>query len=114
MRGWTPGEALPTDATIYGAATTMAFAGVVAAQIGNVFACRTERESVFKAGFFKNRFIIVSIFVEISILLTLVYVPPLQRIFGFSPLHLNEWAILFIFPVIMLGAEEIRKAVMRP
>ncbi len=113
MRGWRPGEALPADGTVYAAATTMVFAGIVASQIGNVFACRTEGESVFKAGVFKNRFIIASVFVEVLILLTLVYFPPLQRGFGFSPLHLNEWAILFAFPVIMLGAEEIRKAVMR-
>lgn len=113
MRGWRPGEPLASEGEVYAAATTIVFAGIVAAQIGNVFACRTERESVFRAGFFKNRFIIASVFVEILLLLTLVYVPPIQRVFGFSPLHLNEWAILFAFPVIMLGAEEIRKAVMR-
>jgi len=113
MRGWRPGEAMPADGTVYAAATTIVFAGIVAAQIGNVFACRTEVESVFRAGVFKNRFIIVSVFAEILILLTLIYVPPLQRVFGFSPLYLNEWAILLAFPVIILGAEEIRKAVVR-
>ncbi|MCX6100542.1 MAG: cation-transporting P-type ATPase, partial [Candidatus Bipolaricaulota bacterium] len=43
---------------IYVLATSMFHAGVITTQIGNAYACRTERTSVFKAGFFSNRFLL--------------------------------------------------------
>ncbi|MBI5809682.1 MAG: cation-transporting P-type ATPase, partial [Deltaproteobacteria bacterium] len=58
MRGWVQGTPRPDAGSIYAAATTMSFAGIVASQMGNVFACRTDKDSVFKAGFFKNRFVL--------------------------------------------------------
>jgi hypothetical protein len=36
-------------------ATSMFHAGVVTTQIGNALACRTERASVWRAGFWRNR-----------------------------------------------------------
>jgi len=39
-------------------ATTVFHAGVVAAQIGNAFACRTEKEYVRRLGWFGNRFLV--------------------------------------------------------
>ena len=50
--GWRPGMDMADSGTVYMTATTMTFAGIVAAQIGNVLACRTERESVFRIGLF--------------------------------------------------------------
>lgn len=113
LRGWEPGMPLSGTGEIYYVATTMTFAGIVASQIGNVFACRTERESVFTAGFFRNRFILWSILIEVALMLTLIYTPLLRPIFAFHPLTLKDWAILLIFPVIMLGATETRKALIR-
>lgn len=113
IRGWVPGEPMPSTGVVYAAATTMSFAGIVASQIGNVFACRTERESVFTAGFFRNRFILSSILIETVIALTLIYTPFLQRVFGFAPLTTTEWAFLSLFPAIMIIFAEFRKSVIR-
>ena len=55
--GWRPGLELASSGQIYLQATTMCLAGIVATQIGNVFACRTERESVLKVGLLSNRLI---------------------------------------------------------
>jgi len=97
----------------YAVATTMSFAGIVAVQAGNVFACRTERASVFTVGFFSNRFILMSILAEICIALILIYTPALSRVFGFSPPGLAEWALMLSFAPVILAAEELRKLLMR-
>ncbi|MDN3510055.1 MAG: cation-translocating P-type ATPase C-terminal domain-containing protein [Candidatus Jettenia sp. CY-1] len=79
-------------------ATTMSLAGIVATQIGNVFAYRTERESVFKVGFFKNKLFLLGIVSELIIISALIYTPFLQKIFGLAPLGLMDWGFLFAFP----------------
>ncbi len=111
MRGWTPGGALPVDASIYAAATTMTFAGIVASQIGNVFACRSEDASVFRIGFFTNRFLLASVAMEAALALILIHAPFIRDVFGLGGLHIHEWALLASFPIILLMVEEARKAV---
>jgi Ca2+-transporting ATPase len=111
--GWRPGLAMADSGVLYVTATTMSLAGIVATQIGNVFACRTERESVFRAGFFANRLVLWGIVTELTIIILLIYTPPLQKIFGLAPLTFREWAFLFIFPPILLLLEEARKRILR-
>lgn len=111
--GWVPGTPMAASGPVYIYATTMTLAGIVACQIGNVFCCRTNRQSVFKVGIFKNKLVLIGIGVELCLILSLIYVPFLQGVFGLSPLALKDWAFLGTFPVIMLGTEEIRKLIMR-
>ena len=51
LAGWRPGLLMTSGGELYQRATTVTLAGIVAAQIGNVLACRSERESVFRLGF---------------------------------------------------------------
>lgn len=112
-RGWQLGMDMPSSGIIYTTATTMTLAGIVASQIGNVFACRTEHESVFRVGFFKNRFVLFGILVEVFLICILIYTPFLQKIFGLSPLGINDWLFLGVFPIALLAAEEIRKRIVK-
>ncbi|MBI5562540.1 MAG: cation transporting ATPase C-terminal domain-containing protein, partial [Deltaproteobacteria bacterium] len=82
-------------------------------QAGNVFACRTERDSIVRAGFFTNRLVLLGIAVELGILLSLVYLPSIRRFFGFAALGAKDWALLASFPVILLLAAEAGKYVLR-
>lgn len=111
-RGWTPGQPMQATGDMYLAATTMTFAGIVAAQIGNVMACRTSKESVLNKDLFKNRLILAGIAIEIALVLILTYTP-LNTVFNLHPLRRAEWALLASFPVIVLFAEEGRKAIRR-
>ncbi|MBI5232810.1 MAG: cation-transporting P-type ATPase, partial [Deltaproteobacteria bacterium] len=113
LYGWRPGEVMVGSGAIYAIATTMSLAGIVASQAGNVFACRTESESVFSAGLFKNRFVIFALIAEAIILLVLIYTPPLARLFGLAPLTINHWLFLGFFPISVLMAEEARKFIVR-
>ena len=91
----------------------LTLAGIVACQVGNVFCCRTIRQSVFKVGFFRNRLVLLGIAVETCLILCLVYLPFFQSIFGLAPLALRDWGVLATFPFIMLGCEELRKLFIR-
>jgi magnesium-transporting ATPase (P-type) len=113
VNGWRPGMAMADSGTLYITATTMSLAGIVASQVGNVFACRTERESVFRAGLFTNRLVLWGVVTEIAIITSLVYVPPLQKVFGLAPLTIKEWSFLLIFPPLLLLMEEGRKWIKR-
>ena len=113
LAGWRPGLPMAAAGPLYRRATTMTFAGIVAAQVGNVFACRTDRESVFRAGLLSNPHVWLGIAAELALLLALVLVRPLQEIFGLAPLAFAEWAVLIALPPAMLALEEGRKWLVR-
>jgi Ca2+-transporting ATPase len=100
-------------AAIYAQATTMTLAAIVACQDGNVFACRSERVSIFRLGFFTNPLIWLGIAVEWTLMLAIIYSPPLQAIFSTAPLAPWQWLLLAVCPPLLLGAEELRKILLR-
>ena len=107
--GWQWGTMLPPDNILYLQATTACLAGIIVSQIGNVFACRSFRESIFSLGFFSNPLVISGIVIEIIISAFIVYHPIGNRIFGTEPLGTNIWLILIPFAVGLVLAEELRK-----
>jgi magnesium-transporting ATPase (P-type) len=103
----------PTTRAIYQQATTATLATIVACQDGNVFACRSERTSIFKLGFLSNRLIWLGIATEWILILCIIFLKPLENIFGTAPLEIWQWLLLLICPPILLGAEELRKRFFR-
>ncbi len=111
--GWTYGTQLASNNLIYIKGTTMTFAGIVVAQVGNVLACRTSKQSIFRTSLAKNKWILVGIAAQLSILSLLVYVPFLQSLFGTTALGGRDWAFLMLLPIAVILAEEIRKFLAR-
>ncbi len=114
--GWAPEmgiAAMAASGPIYASATTMTHASVVTTQIGNAFAQRTNRESVFKIGLFSNRYLMWGIAAELVIINILIYVQPFQRVFQHGPLGLLDWAFLLALIPLLFVADEIRKVVVR-
>jgi Ca2+-transporting ATPase len=103
----------PTVTAIYRQSTTVALAAIVACQIGNLFACRSEWISAFRLDWTNNRLLWVGIGVECVALFAFIYFPTLSRIFTTMPLNSWQWLILLACPPILLGAEEIRKVMFR-
>ena len=87
----------------------MTFFGIVVMQVANVFACRTERVSVFRVGFFSNRMVFAGIIFELIFAAILIYVPFFQNIFGTAPVGWEGWLVLFAFTPMVFIAEEARK-----
>ena len=111
--GWTFGMQLAANDPIYIKGVTMTFAGIVVAQAGNVLACRTSKQSIFRANIAHNKWIVWGIIAQLSILAALIYLPPLQPVFGTTALSLTDWLYLLILPIVIIAAEEIRKLIMR-
>lgn len=91
----------------------MTFAGIVACQIGTALAARTEHASLRSVGFFTNPLLLWGILSEIVFAAALIYVPALQRLFGTAALRASDVALLLTFPVVVWGADELRRARLR-
>jgi magnesium-transporting ATPase (P-type) len=114
--GWSPGDPVGAGSALhetYLTATTMTFAGIVACQIGTAVAARTEHVSLRSIGFFTNRLLLWGIASEIVFTAALVYLPPLQDIFGTAALGPAELALLAPMPLIVWGSDELRRYVVR-
>ncbi|SCL89242.1 cation-translocating P-type ATPase [Sporanaerobacter sp. PP17-6a] len=95
---------------VYIKATTMTLAAIVFSQIGAVFNCRTEKQSVFKVGLFSNKQVNFGIIFEVALIIALVYLPPLQSVFHTLGLDSSDWLLLCVWPPLILLIEEVRKA----
>ncbi len=113
LEGWKPGLPFISNGSVYVATTTVTFAGIVMAQIGNAFACRSGSQSIFKLGLFTNRWLLYGIAVEIIMLLSLIYIPPIASLFNMSPLRYEHWLLIMTFGLILLLFEEGRKLLVR-
>ena len=113
LGGWRPGQPLPSAGPLYVEATTMTQTGIVMGQVGAGMAMRTSRRSVFSVGLLSNRFLLAGIAFELALAACLIYVPGLNTAFHQSPIGPAHWAFLAIWPFVLFGAEEARKAVVR-
>jgi calcium-translocating P-type ATPase len=111
LSGWRPGMPLAATGPTYVTATTMTLAGIVVCQVGNIFACRSNRQSVLQLGLASNPLVFIGIAYEFALLLLLLYAPPLMSAFGTGPLERNHWLVLAVFGPLLLFLEEIRKGV---
>ena len=111
--GWSWGQSeAPTEAAGI-EASTIVFLGIVLMQVGNAFACRTERVSVFRIGMFGNRFLLWGIAFELVFAAAIIYAPFLQSLFGTGPVSATWWLYLIAFVPVIFLAEEGRKAIVR-
>ncbi|MCX5723133.1 MAG: cation-transporting P-type ATPase [Nitrospirae bacterium] len=108
-KGWTWGAPLDWSSTLYKEATTVTFAGIVLAQVANVFACRSDRHSTFTLGWFSNPLILWGIGIELLLLALITYTPIGNDIFGTSPLPVWIFGPLSLGALALLFADEGRK-----
>jgi len=94
-------------------ARTVVFYTLTMFQMFNVLAIRVEKDSVFKAGFFKNRLLIAAVLLTVLLQLIVIYVPFLQGPFETRAL---PWWILLICTLVassMFFAVEFEKLMHR-
>jgi sodium/potassium-transporting ATPase subunit alpha len=111
--GWIWGMMLPPNDMLYLQATTACLTAIIITQIGNVFACRSSKDSIFSIGLFSNKLIFAAIMAEVLLQLFIVYHPFGNKIFGTAPIDLHVWLILIPFSMGLLAAEELRKFYVR-
>jgi sodium/potassium-transporting ATPase subunit alpha len=110
--GWTMGQPLDWSSSLYRQATATTFAAIVMTQVANVFACRSERSSIFQLGFLSNPQVIWGIAIELLLLLLIVYTPLGNTLFGTAPFPVWIFGPLALGALVLLFAEEGRKMVM--
>ncbi len=108
-----PLMALAKQGPVYLLATTVFHVGVVMAQVGNAFTCRTETEKVHRLGWFSNRFLLFGIMIEILLIVFINTFPPLAEAFGQVALTPAYWLGLSLFGPILFGLDRIRKSIAR-
>jgi P-type Ca2+ transporter type 2C len=98
---------------VYMLATTVFHTGVVIAQIGNVFACRSDIGSGRRLGWFSNRHLWGAVVIEAILILGIIYYAPLARIFDHVALPPYYWIGLCLFAFAIFALEEGRKLTLR-
>jgi P-type Ca2+ transporter type 2C len=107
---------LPTDfatETVPLLAATVFLAGVVMAQVGNAFACRSEVNRGRRLGWLANRFLIAAVLAEIAMILVFIYFPPLATALNLAPLPGILWLWLGVYPLVLYGLDWLRKSILR-
>ena len=90
----------------------MTFAGIVLAQVANVFVCRSDRRS-FVALSSRNPLLYMGILFEVAILMLLIYTPIGHVFFGTRSLPLWIFGPLLLGSLTLLAVEEGRKFIVR-
>lgn len=90
---------------------TMAFYTIVFFQLFNALNVRSREYSLFKIGFFSNRYLALGVIISFILNISIVYVPFFQQLFEITPLPLYDWLIVLLVSCSAFIIEEIRKAV---
>ncbi|MBI3671660.1 HAD-IC family P-type ATPase, partial [Candidatus Azambacteria bacterium] len=75
-------------------ARAAAFSFMAFSQLFNVLNMRSLELSIFKIGFFSNKFMVFALIFSVAIQLSVIQIPFFQKIFGFEALSFNEWMLL--------------------
>jgi magnesium-transporting ATPase (P-type) len=94
-------------------AGTVFHAGVVLAQVGNAFACRSETNRGRALGWASNQALLSAAAIEVGLILVMIYVPPINGFFDHLALPGAYWALLAVYPLVLYSLEWIRKGLSR-
>lgn len=111
--GWMFGQKTVGNLAGYAMGTTAVMVGIMAAQLGNLFAIRTDRESAFRLSPLRNKWLLVGIIAQMSIMTAIVYLPFLQVFFGTAALSANDLLFLYALAPVVFFLEELRKLIVR-
>ena len=110
LASW-PSDSSQTAAYLTG--TTVVIAGIMAGQLGTLFATRTNVAPAFSLSPFRNRWLLPGIAAELVVLLGIVYVPFVQHALATNAFPPVTWIYLYSIAPIILVLEETRKFVVR-
>jgi sodium/potassium-transporting ATPase subunit alpha len=111
--GWEFGTLPAAADPAYLAATTACLAAIVATQMANVLVCRDPVQPAWRFPLTSNPLILWGLAAEAALIAAIAYVPPLQAVFGTTPLTAETWLALVPMAFALLAIEEARKWLVR-
>ena len=111
--GWEFGTTVIADEGVYLAGMTIVTVGIVAGQLGTLFAMRTGTQSGFGIGIARNKWLMGGVVAEFLLLVALVHLPVVNAAFSMTPISPMFWIALYAFAPVIFLCEEARKAVLR-
>jgi Ca2+-transporting ATPase len=94
-------------------AQCLTFITLIIIQFFKAYNFRSDKHSVFKIGFFRNKWLNLAICWETVMLCAIVYVPFLQGAFHTFSLGVMDWAIIILSAGTIFPILEITKAIIR-
>jgi Ca2+-transporting ATPase len=94
-------------------ARTVAFTFMAFSQLFNVVNMRSLNVSIFKIGFFSNKFMVFALFISVVVQLLVIYTPFFQKVFRFESLDVKEWILIIISSSLIFFVIEFYKAFKR-
>jgi len=94
-------------------AQALCFLTLVLIQFFKAYNFRSDKQSIFKLGFFKNRWLNITILWEIALLAVIIYTPALQSPFHTFPLNGWDWLLVVLLAATVFPVLELTKAIFR-
>ncbi|MFZ1528568.1 MAG: cation-translocating P-type ATPase [Ferruginibacter sp.] len=92
---------------------TIVFNVLCLAQMGHVLAIRSETASLFSAGIFSNKLLLLSVFITLALQAVITYSPFFQPVFKTESLSIKEFLIVGAASSLVFVAVEFEKLVSR-
>jgi Ca2+-transporting ATPase len=90
-------------------AQTMVFVTMIMNEMVNAFNSRSARESIFKVGWFANKWLVGSVVVSLLMVAAVIHNPTLSSLFHTVPLTAKDWLIAVSIGFIALGSHVFKK-----
>ncbi|HZJ99988.1 MAG TPA: calcium-translocating P-type ATPase, SERCA-type [Tissierellaceae bacterium] len=94
-------------------ARTITFTTLITAELLRAYSSRSQRYTLFKIGFFTNKTMVWATLASFTLMLAVLYIPPLHGIFHTFSLGLTDWRIVLQFAFIPLIIGELAKFAFR-
>lgn len=90
-------------------AQSMAFCILVLSQMVYAFNCRNKHKSLFSMNLFENIYLVGAVFISVLAQVLVIELPFFQEVFKTVGLSLEEWVVVALFSLAVLGFDEVRK-----
>lgn len=94
-------------------ARTYAFATLIFSELLRAYTSRSETYSVFKIGFFSNKYMVAGTFISFILLLAVIYIPSLREVFDTVRLSFYDWDVIVAFGLLPFISAEVSKVFLR-
>jgi len=94
-------------------AQALCFITLILIEFFKAYGFRSDKHSIFKIGFFRNKWLNLAILLQIVLLIILVYTPFLQGPFHTFSLSIFDWLITILLAATILPVIEVTKLIIR-